>query len=547
MKKKLGLIIILVMLFTCSAYAGGWYPGASDWATEELENAFQNGIDNGYNDYSCNITRVQFAELIMNMYNQMTGKYPNPAPSNTFSDTTNKNVLMANAVGIINGIGNGVFAPEAPITRQEMSIMMSRTLDSMNIDYYKGDGILSVVDKASVANWAVSGVDFAFENGFMKGNGTNFKPLANTPIEQAVIIVNRVFKKYYTKPIEPNDYTKGYDISIENEEIYATFYNNNQKIKIGKGIIYKILESDTSKLYCLDTGIVYRYNFEKNKVDWKYEKERLTYVTLVNGDKYDGYIILTESSMLDSYVYSVFNTDLIEIGKIYKWNNKQDLNLKIEKLLNKYNRETTGSEPFSIKVVDPSQKFKNAIFTKDLIKFYSNPYYSFEDDYLSITPRSSENKNITPIAVLGNDTGVWGYNAYGGIYQVDVCLSSDDDSNAGIVFNVDRIADGYNNFLGFYAGIDAEGNKVMLRRGIGRNNGDWKNISNEKVGFDIKPNEYYTLKVVKNGSSIQVYLNDILYITASDDSFKDDIKMLGLRTWGKSAKFKNYTVNPLPY
>ncbi|GMQ56449.1 hypothetical protein AN1V17_08420 [Vallitalea sediminicola] len=549
MKNKFGLIIALALVFTITSnvYAGGWYPGASDWATEELDNASQNGINNGYSDYNCNINRVQFAELIMNMYNQMTGKYPNPVPSNTFSDTTDKNVLMANAVGIIKGKGKGIFAPNAPITRQEMAIMMSRSIDSMNIDYYKGDGILSVVDKDSVAGWAVSGVDFAFENDFMKGNGTHFKPLANTPIEQAVIIVNRVYNKYYTKPIEPNDYSRGYDVSTENNNIYVIFHNNDQKIKIGEGNYYQILESDTSKLYCQKTDVVYRYNFEKNEVDWKYEHASLTDYTLINGGKYDGYIVLRIYTMMDCYKNLVLNNDLTELGNISNWNSKEELNLKIEKLLNEYNRETTGTEEFNIKVTDPSQSWDNVNFTKTYFKFYSNPDYSFVDDYLSIKPRSSEDNDITPIAVLRNDTAAWGFNAYGGIYQVDVCLSSDDDSNAGIVFNVDRIADGYNNFLGFYAGIDAEGDKVMLRRGEGLNNGDWKNISNEKVGFDIKTNQYYTLKVVKNGSSISVYLNDILYITASDDNFKDDLKMFGLRTWGKSAKFKNYTVEPLPY
>ncbi|MCT4542152.1 MAG: DUF1080 domain-containing protein [Vallitalea sp.] len=558
MKKLVNLIVALAMVFTftSNAYAGGWYPGASDWATEELDSASQNGIDNGYQDYSYNITRVQFAELIMNMYNQMTGKYPNPAPSNTFSDTTDKNVLMAKTAGIIGGKGKGIFAPEAPITRQEMAIMMSRSLDSMDIDYYKGDGVLTVADKDSVAGWAVAGVDFAYENGIIKGNGTHFKPLANTPIQQAVIIVNRVFEKYYkpiepnedTEPIEPNDYTRGYDISKENEEIYATFYNNGQKIKIGEGVSYKKLDSDASKLYCLDTGIVYRYNFEKNEVDWEYKHGYLSDCTVVNGGKYDGYIILkVGTGLAHAYKYLVFNSDLTELGNIYKWNSKDDLNNNIEKLVNKYNRETTGSEPFSIKVTDPSQKWDNVSFTKDYFKFYSNPYYSFVDDYLSIKPRSSENKNITPIAVLSNDTGAWGFNAYGGIYQVDICLSSDDDSNAGIVFNVENLADGYNHFLGFYAGIDAEGDKVMLRRGKGLNNGDWENISNKKVGFNIKPNEYYTLKVVKNGSSIEVFLNDVLYITEKDDKYMDDLKMFGLRTWGKEAKFKNYTVNPLSY
>lgn len=321
------------------------------------------------------------------------------------------------------------------------------------------------------------------------------------------------------------------------------FSYTGNTIKIGDGYKPQILESDNSVLYYSDLSNIYRYNFEKDKVDWKYENLNLRNFYLINDGKYDGYIVAKVSrggKDFNDFTGIVFNNKLTEIGNIDDWTNTQDLETKLHKLV-------TGSEAFTIKVTDPSQNWSNASFTENYFKFYSDPYYSFSDDYLAITPRGSENNNIIPIAVLGNDDGFWGYNAYGGIYQVDVCLSSDDDHNAGIVFNVSNVADGYNNFLGFYAGIDAEGDKVMLRRGEGKNNGDWKNISNKNVGFDIKTGEYYTLKVVKNGSSIQVYLNDVLYITASDDNYKDGIKMFGLRAWNKGAKFKNYTVNPLPY
>lgn len=552
MRKILVCLVMLSMLFTCVASAGGWFAGCSDWAEPELCDAIDNGIITyddfvDYPGYGGKISREDFAMLVVRMYKGIKGENPVAAPSNTFTDTSNADVLRAYSAGIINGKGDGLFAPDDFVTRQEMAIMMSRALDSMKIDYAKGDGVLTVADKNSVANWAVDGVDFAYENGFIKGDGVNFFPLDNTPVEQAVIIINRVFEKYYTESVEPNDYTKGYDVSISDDNIYVTFHNNGQKIKIGEGYQYKVLDSDTSIIYCINNG-VYRYNLKQKKVDWEYNNSYFVNFTLINGGKYDGYSVIKKGSGLaHHYYYIVLNSEQAEVGNIGLWENADDLNYKIDKLMNEYNRKTTGSDPFAIQVTDPSQSWDNVSFKEDYFKFYSNPYYSFSDDYLKITPRTSQDNNITPIAVLGNDSGYWGFNAYGGIYQVDVCLSSEEDNNAGIVFNVSGIADGYNNFLGFYAGIDADGDKVMLRRGKGVNTGDWKNLGDKKVGFDIKADTYYTLKVVKNGSSIEVYLNDVLYITESDDNFMDDVKMFGLRTWNKAAKFKNYSVNPLPY
>jgi hypothetical protein len=315
------------MLFSNIAFAGGIFSGSSDWAEPELQKALDNGLIThddfvgeigGYSNY---IMRCEFAKLIMNMYYQITKEYPEPTSSDTFSDTDNKYVLMANAAGIINGKGNKTFKPYDPITRQEMAVMMSRSLDSMNIDYYTGDGVLTVADKDSVSGWAVKGVDFAFENGFIKGNGTNFKPLNNTPIEQAVIIVNRVYEKYASsvKPSEPKDYTKGYSVSIENGNGYIT-YSNGEKELVRENVVFiDYLKSDIQKLYVV-TSDKNSYNY--NVSDMSYDTLPLSTYTqdmrIVQGGEYDGYIVVktlidgvTEYRVLCNNKYTSYENRMI--------------------------------------------------------------------------------------------------------------------------------------------------------------------------------------------------------------------------------------------
>lgn len=240
MKKIVCILLVWTSIIGSLAFAGGWdLSTASDWAKPELESAFINGIvQSGYEDYQESISRAQFAELIMNMYKIIMEEYPEQAPYDTFTDTEDPYVFMANAVGIINGKGGTIFAPHDPISRQEMAVMMVRALDSMAIRYSKGDGQLTIADKEDVAPWAVAGVDFAFENEFITGDGQNFSPLNNTPIEQAVIIVNRVFEKY-------KDDLKIFAIEVTNtNDGQVSRFRPDDMIFYSQGRYYNYFEND---------------------------------------------------------------------------------------------------------------------------------------------------------------------------------------------------------------------------------------------------------------------------------------------------------------
>ncbi|MCT4543873.1 MAG: S-layer homology domain-containing protein [Vallitalea sp.] len=418
MKKKLIILLVFMMLFSNIAYAGGWFLGASDWAEPELQKALDNGLIThddfaaemkAYSDY---ISRAEFAKLIMNMYYQMTESYPELASADTFSDTTNKYVLMANAAEIINGKGNGIFKPYDLITRQEMAVMMSRALDSMNIDYYTGDGVLTVADKDSVSGWAVKGVDFAFENGFIKGDGTNFKPLNNTPIEQAVIIVNRVYEKYASsiKPSEPKDYSKGYSVSKEDGNGYIT-YSNGEKELVRENVVFiDYLRSDIQKLYVVTSDKnSYRYNVSDMTYDTLAHTTHTQDMRIVQGGEYDGYLVVktlvngvTEYKVLCNNKYNSYENRMIssfdnmseQIANAYADNDyTKGYSLSIEKGKSRY---TTLHITYDNTGIKENLKL-------DASKYYtcqSNPRYFYYETYHHFTKYDLETGTKTDLITL---------------------------------------------------------------------------------------------------------------------------------------------------
>lgn len=177
------------------------FTGASDWAKPEIEEAYDLHLttDTILNHYSRNITREEFCEIAVKLYEALSGKKALPAIANPFTDTSNTMVLKAFDLGIIKGTSDTTFSPDNPITRQEICVMIYRTLKAddpkLNMDT---SGAAAFSDESSIASWAIDAVRYASKNDVMKGTGGNrISPLDNTTREQAVVLMKRTYEKFH--------------------------------------------------------------------------------------------------------------------------------------------------------------------------------------------------------------------------------------------------------------------------------------------------------------------------------------------------------------
>lgn len=175
------------------------YTGASSWALEELTKAVEYGLytDRIMNNYTQNINREEFCELVVKLYEKLTGGVSIAASFDTFSDTTNESVLKAYKASIVNGTGKDTFSPNNFITRQDICVMLYRAITGaipdLNISI---DGAAIFEDDNLVGSWAVKEVKFASKSGIMKGSGTKIMPLDNTSREQALLLIKRTYEMY---------------------------------------------------------------------------------------------------------------------------------------------------------------------------------------------------------------------------------------------------------------------------------------------------------------------------------------------------------------
>ena len=99
------------------------------------------------------ITREEFAEVAVNFYEIVTGKKADVHPTETFSDCSNPEVLKAQNLGIVYGVGNGKFLPKDLLQRQQMAAMITRTLtacfENVTKEYISQDvkGVIDFKDR----------------------------------------------------------------------------------------------------------------------------------------------------------------------------------------------------------------------------------------------------------------------------------------------------------------------------------------------------------------------------------------------------------------
>ncbi|MFI3251188.1 MAG: WG repeat-containing protein, partial [Eubacteriales bacterium] len=105
------------------------------WAAENVIYSFANGlvVDSLDSNFTSSITRLQIADLLVNMLEKYSGKTLTSASPTTFVDTLNLSVLKAYEMGIIKGKENNQFDPYSYATRQEIAVMIYNAIATLEV------------------------------------------------------------------------------------------------------------------------------------------------------------------------------------------------------------------------------------------------------------------------------------------------------------------------------------------------------------------------------------------------------------------------------
>lgn len=149
-----------------------WYHEAVDYVLEE---GIMVGM--GGNLFAPNSTLTR--AMVVKVLGALENISPEAFPSSSFKDVQTTSwyapyVQWAHELGLVKGIGGGLFAPNAPITRQELATILYRYWQ------YKGNtwtpdnsAYLTFADTVEVAPWAVNAMVWATGMGLVDGVGND--------------------------------------------------------------------------------------------------------------------------------------------------------------------------------------------------------------------------------------------------------------------------------------------------------------------------------------------------------------------------------------
>lgn len=217
MKKLFATLLTLSMLI---ASAGAASTQPSNWAQAAVQTAQEAGLvpEELNIAYDTAITRAEFCSLAASLYRvwDANEQLKEITPSSvSFTDCTDEDVLLCASVGVVNGVGDGRFAPASPIQRQEAASMLHR-LAALRTDYFdstKNKMPHVFLDGENICAWARSDVYWAYNNGVMTGTGDNaFNPTGQCTREQSIVTMLRLYDASYAALPVPDTETLYYAI-----------------------------------------------------------------------------------------------------------------------------------------------------------------------------------------------------------------------------------------------------------------------------------------------------------------------------------------------
>ena len=172
------------------------------WAIKAIDNLYErgviNGVGNGRFAPGNNITRADFLVMVMNSYNiELDANV-----TDNFSDAGNKYYTKylgtAKRLGLVSGVGNNLYSPETPITRQDMLVILYHVLDKLGalpVDNNVGRPFEEFKDINEIPSYALDAMKFFVRTGIVQGEGNRLMPRTTATRAQTAQVLYNIYTK----------------------------------------------------------------------------------------------------------------------------------------------------------------------------------------------------------------------------------------------------------------------------------------------------------------------------------------------------------------
>lgn len=172
---------------------------SKDWFYEEVSYVFSQGIMNGVTDTEFDPNGTLTRGMVVTMLHRAAGA-PDATVKADFTDVEGgawyaDAVAWAAETGIVNGMGDGTFAPETDITREQLAAILYRYAGHALLDTNTGDAsVEGFADHRNIADYAKDAMTWAVYHQIMNGSDNYLTPAADATRAQAAVAFCRLLK-----------------------------------------------------------------------------------------------------------------------------------------------------------------------------------------------------------------------------------------------------------------------------------------------------------------------------------------------------------------
>ena len=176
------------------------FTDVAGWSKEYIDflaaREIVNGVGGNLFKPSANITRAEFVKILA----ETVEAEIKPVAVSSFTDVDiNKwyapYVEWAYASGLVNGVGNGRFAPEESITRQDMAVLIARLAESLEFTLPQNIEPMAFADRKNISDYALPSVKAVQQAGIVNGlPGAVFAPKQPATREECAKMITILIK-----------------------------------------------------------------------------------------------------------------------------------------------------------------------------------------------------------------------------------------------------------------------------------------------------------------------------------------------------------------
>ncbi len=166
----------------------------NDWFCTDVKFVNENKLFTGVSDTEFEPKSIMTRAMAVTVLHRIAGS--REMGDNPFTDVESgawyeSAVRWAAATGVVSGISEKEYAPDAQITRQELVTMLYRFAALQGKDVTQKGDISSFADVNSIADWAKDAVKWAVGNEIIVGEGNNIMPQNGAQRAQTAAILKR--------------------------------------------------------------------------------------------------------------------------------------------------------------------------------------------------------------------------------------------------------------------------------------------------------------------------------------------------------------------